>query len=54
MTVTPAQPVRAPEKTLVSNPRGRAFRSTVVQKYVMAGSGLLMILWLLAHMYGNL
>ena len=35
-------------------PHQKAARSSVVLKVVMAGSGLLMILYLLAHMYGNL
>jgi succinate dehydrogenase / fumarate reductase cytochrome b subunit len=34
--------------------RQRAWRSTVVLKYLMAASGLVMVLYLLAHMYGNL
>jgi succinate dehydrogenase / fumarate reductase cytochrome b subunit len=34
--------------------RTRARRSTVALKYLMAGTGLLMIAFLLAHMYGNL
>ena len=34
--------------------RAAAARSTVVLKAVMAVSGLLMVLYLLAHMYGNL
>jgi succinate dehydrogenase / fumarate reductase, cytochrome b subunit len=34
--------------------RASAMRSTVVLKAAMAGSGLIMVLWLLAHMYGNL
>lgn len=34
--------------------RRTALRSTVVLKASMAVSGLLMLLWLLAHMYGNL
>lgn len=40
--------------TLVQDPRLAARRSTVALKYLMASTGLLMILWLLAHMYGNL
>lgn len=40
--------------TLVSDPRGAARRSTVALKYVMAVTGLLMIAYLLGHMYGNL
>jgi succinate dehydrogenase / fumarate reductase cytochrome b subunit len=47
-------PARAPEKPLVKNPKAAALRSTVVMKYVMGASGLLLIAWLLAHMYGNL
>lgn len=35
-------------------PAKRATHSTYALKSVMAASGLLMILWLLAHMYGNL
>ncbi len=35
-------------------PHQKAARSTVVLKVVMAVSGLIMILFLLAHMYGNL
>jgi succinate dehydrogenase / fumarate reductase, cytochrome b subunit len=34
--------------------RAAAMRSTVVLKAIMAVSGLVMALWLLAHMYGNL
>lgn len=34
--------------------RASAFRSTVVLKAAMAISGLIMVLYLLAHMYGNL
>jgi succinate dehydrogenase / fumarate reductase cytochrome b subunit len=34
--------------------RQRAFRSTIALKAIMAISGLLMILFLIAHMYGNL
>jgi succinate dehydrogenase / fumarate reductase, cytochrome b subunit len=35
-------------------PRAAALRSTVALKAAMAVSGLIMVLWLLAHMYGNL
>lgn len=34
--------------------RASALRSTVTLKAAMAGSGLIMVLYLLAHMYGNL
>lgn len=40
------------QKTLTN--RQRALRSTVVLKTVMAISGILMMLFLIAHMYGNL
>lgn len=36
------------------NPRVRASRSTVAWKYAMAVSGLIMLGYLLLHMYGNL
>lgn len=35
-------------------PRAAALRSAVVLKASMVVSGLIMELWLLAHMYGNL
>lgn len=56
MTVTEPNggAVRIPPKPLVKNPRQAAQRSTVVLKFAMAGSGLFMIAWLAAHMYGNL
>ncbi|GAA1715796.1 succinate dehydrogenase subunit C [Propioniferax innocua] len=34
--------------------RQKALKSTVIAKFVMAGSGILMALFLLVHMYGNL
>ena len=40
--------------TISLTPHQQAARSTVVLKVVMAVSGLIMILFLLAHMYGNL
>jgi len=40
--------------TLLVDSRTRARRSTVTLKYLMAGTGLVMIAFLLAHMYGNL
>lgn len=39
--------------TLVQDPRRAALRSTVVMKFVMAATGLFMIAFLVAHMYGN-
>lgn len=45
--MTTANPTR-------SGPRARAARSTVALKAVMAVTGLIMVLFLLAHMYGNL
>lgn len=50
MTTTPT-PGAAPR---VLTPRQRARRSTVALKALMAVSGLIMVLYLIAHMYGNL
>ncbi len=43
-----------PVATTTLTPQARALRSTVVTKAVMAVSGLIMVLFLIAHMYGNL
>src|SRR5699024_1417391 len=40
--------------TTTPRTRGAVARSTVMLKAVMATSGLIMVLYLLAHMYGNL
>ncbi|MFW6599453.1 succinate dehydrogenase cytochrome b subunit [Propionibacteriaceae bacterium Y2011] len=40
--------------TTTLTPRARAMRSTVLMKAVMAVSGLIMVGYLLVHMYGNL
>ena len=42
----------APQVTLVTG--ARAARSTIFLKLMMAGSGVLFLLFVLAHMYGNL
>jgi succinate dehydrogenase / fumarate reductase cytochrome b subunit len=42
----------APQVTLVTG--ARAARSTIFLKLLMAGSGVLFLLFVLAHMYGNL
>lgn len=42
------------EHKLVKDPRLAARRSTVFYKYLMAATGLIMIGYLLLHMYGNL
>ncbi|MEO6881813.1 MAG: succinate dehydrogenase cytochrome b subunit [Mycobacteriaceae bacterium] len=48
MVITP------PARPTPRQRRSAALRSTVVLKAVMAVSGLVMVLYLLAHMYGNL
>jgi succinate dehydrogenase / fumarate reductase cytochrome b subunit len=54
-TQTQARPGRAehvPRTALVTG--ARAVRSTIFLKILMAGSGVLFLLFVLAHMYGNL
>jgi hypothetical protein len=44
----------APRSITLLPPRAAAARSTIMYKAAMAVSGLIMVLYLLAHMYGNL
>lgn len=50
--VTTTTPGPIPGKTLVRNPR--ASRSTIALKLLMATSGIVFVLFVLVHMYGNL
>src|SRR5919112_1306876 len=43
-----------PVATTTVSPTQRAVRTTVALKALMAVSGLILVLYLLAHMYGNL
>lgn len=51
-TTASTTPGPIPGKSLVQH--ARASRTTVALKLLMAGSGLIFILYVLAHMYGNL
>jgi succinate dehydrogenase / fumarate reductase, cytochrome b subunit len=44
----------APRSITLLPPRAAAARSTIMYKAAMAVTGLIMVLYLLAHMYGNL
>jgi succinate dehydrogenase cytochrome b subunit len=44
----------APRSITLPSPRAAAARSTIMKKAAMAVTGLIMVLYLLAHMYGNL
>ncbi|MGF7235746.1 MAG: succinate dehydrogenase cytochrome b subunit [Frankia sp.] len=49
-----ASPTRATKPTRASGPSVRLWRSTIGKKAVMAVTGLIMLLFLLLHMLGNL
>jgi hypothetical protein len=44
----------APRSITLPPPRAAAARSTIMKKAAMAVTGLILVLYLLAHMYGNL